>query len=212
MHRVPALPKRSRAGMTLLELMIAVGVMAFLAYVTSMIYFSVLSIYNQRAWKLPPYDAATAAMQRVTHDLRGAMQIHSHAAEAIVAIVPQKDAYRENVLALGADNQYYLVQGDYLAIYLSDQTGSLAATGNCLWEAVKPQGQPDFIPRVKIAENIHPELNPLDPNTGLPRAMFTFWPDETHLWGVEVWMTSRAMVHGRALTQTAHSESFLRNL
>jgi hypothetical protein len=132
----------------------------------------------------------------VTRDLRGAMQIHDHGAQAIVAIVPQRDANHDNVLALGADNQYYLVQGDYVAIYLSDQTGSLTATGNCLWKAVKHQGEANFTPRVKIADNIHPELN----------------PDETHLWGVEVWMTSTGVVHGQTLTQTAHSESFLRNL
>jgi hypothetical protein len=65
---------------------------------------------------------------------------------------------------------------------------------------------------VKIADSIHEELNPTDPATGLPRTMFKYWPDLTRLWGIEMWMTSTATVHGRAKTQTAHSESYLRNL
>lgn len=203
---------RGRRGVTLMELMVAVGLMGILAYSTSMIYFSVLNIYTKQIWKLPPYDAATAAVQRVSKEIREAMQIDSHGSTYLVVVMPQKSSDRENVLTLGEDGNYHLTQGDYVRYYLSNATGSLDATGNCLWKAVKPQGTEVFTPKVKIADNIHPELNPVNADTGSPHAMFKYWPDETRLWGVETWMTSTEVVHGQAKTQSAHSESYLRNL
>jgi hypothetical protein len=190
--------------------MVAVGVMGILAYGTSMIYFSVLKIYNQQIWRIPPYDAATAAVKRVADEMRDAMLIVDHGHSYIVFVVPLKNADRDNVLTLGPDG-YDLTQGDTVAFYLSDATGSLDAQGTCLWKAVQSPGEESFTPRVKIADNIHPELNPTDPDTGEPRAMFKYWPDDVRLWGVEVWMTSTAQVHGQTNTQTAHSESYLRN-
>jgi prepilin-type N-terminal cleavage/methylation domain-containing protein len=202
---------RSR-GVTLLELLVAATVMGIVSCATSLIYFSVLSIYNQRIWALPPYDEATAAVQRLQKEMRQAMLIHDHADDALVAIDPLTDANHENVLQSLGNGGYALVQGDMVAFYLSDATGSTAATGNTLWKAVKEPGAAAFTPRVKIAENIHPELNPTDPNTGQPRPMFDYWPDDTHLWGVEVWVTSTSTVHGQLRTQTAHSQIYLRNL
>ena len=199
-------------GVTLIELMVAVSVMGILYYSISVIYFSVLNIYNNQVWKLPPYDAATAAAQRVSKEIREAMQIDSYGTDWVVVIMPEKTADRENVLTLGGDGQYHLSQGDLVLYYLSDSTGSVTATGNCLWKAVAPKGTTNFTPKVKIADNIHQELNPVDPATGQPHAMFRYWPDLTRLWGIEMWMTSTATVHGVVKTQTAHSESFLRNI
>ncbi len=199
-----------RRGFTLAELLVAMGVIGILAYGTSMIYFSVLNIYNRQIWRFPPYDAATAAVQRVSNELRGAMLIEDHGPNYIVFLLPLQDANHENILTLGEDG-YYLSPGDRVAFYLSDETGALDAEGHCLWKAVKHPGETSFTPRIKIADNIHPELNPVDPATGQPRPLFKYWPDEVRLWGVEVWMTSTAVVHGQARTQTAHSEAYLRN-
>ena len=204
------LGRRSR-GFTLAELLIAVGIMGILAYGSSMIYFSVLNIYNEHIWRLPPYDEATAAAERLSEELQGAMLIHSYGVEAIIVIMPQKDANGDNVLTLG-ENGYYLTQGDYLAFYLSDETGAVGTQGNCLWKAIQRPGETSFTPRIKIASNIHPELNPTDPDTGLPRPMFKYWPDEVRLWGVELWVTSTGTVHDQPRTQTAHCEAYLRNL
>ena len=200
-----------RRGVTLVELMIAGGVMAILAYGVSTIYFSTLHIYNQYIWHLPPYDAATAAVQRLSRELREGMLIESHGTAFMSIIMPQKGANGDNVLTLGADG-YYLTQGDRVAFYLSNNTGALEAQGNCLWKAVEPRGTVGLVPRAKIADNIHPELNPTDPDTGQPRPVFKYWPDDIRLWGVEMWVTSTATVHGQARTQTAHSECYLRNL
>lgn len=199
-----------RRGLTLPELLIAMGVMGILAYACSTIYFSVLGTYTRHIWALPPYDAATAAVQRVTRELREAMLIDAHGDTFIVVIIPQKDANRDNVLELG-ENGYQLVKGNYVAYYLSDDSGALGAQGHDLWKAVRAVGGTTFVPRVKIAENIHPELNPVDPDTGLPRSMFKYWPDDVRLWGVEAWMTSTGVVRGETRTQTAHSECYLRN-
>lgn len=199
-----------RRGLTLPELMVAMGVMGVLAFGTSTIYFSVLKIHNQQIWRFPPYDEATAAVKRVTDELREAMLIEEHGADYIVFVLPLKDENHENVLTLGEDG-YYLTPGERVAFYLSDETGQMDAEGNCLWKAVKAPGASEFVPRVKIADNIHPELNPTDPDTGQPRDMFKYWPDDVRLWGVEVWMTSTAEVHGETRVQTAHSEVYLRN-
>ncbi len=202
---------RRRSGVTLAELLVAVGLMGILAYGCSMIYFSVLNIYNDQIWRLPPYDEATAATDRLTKELQESMLIYAHANSSVIVVMPQKDANGDNVLTLGADG-YSLSQGDLVAFYVSDETGALDATGNCLWKAIQRQGESTFTPRIKIANNIYPELNPTDPATGLPRPVFRYWPDEVRLWGVELWITSISTVHGEAKTQTAHSEVYLRNL
>ena len=199
-------------GVTLIELMIAVSVMGMMFYSISMIYFSVLNIYNNQIWKLPPYDAATAGVQRVSKEIREAMQVESYGTDWVVVILPEKDANFDNILTLGGDGQYHLSQGDRALYYLSDDSGSADAVGNWLWKAVESKGTTGFVPKVKIANNIHPELNPVDPSTGLPHAIFKYWPDSTRLWGIEMWMTSTATVHQSTKTQTAHAESFLRNL
>jgi len=211
MRSLLRLGDRTRQGFTLPELLVAMGIMSVLAYGISTIYFSTLFLYNDQIWQLPPYDAATAAVKRATQELMGAMLIDTHTATSIEVIMPLKDANHDNVLTLGAQG-YQLNQGDRVTYYLSDATGSLAATGYCLWKAVKPQGAVAFTPRVKIADNIHPELNPVDPTTGLPYQMFRYWPDDVRLWGVEIWMTSTTSVHGQTKVRTAHSEVYLRNL
>ena len=143
--------------------------------------------------------------------LRGAMLIYDNSANALVAVKPQKDSNFENVLQLNGGS-YALGQGEMVAFYLSDDTGAMNATGNHLWKAVKAPGETIFTPKVMIADNIHPELNPTNPATGNPYPMFKYYPDETHLWGVEVWMTSTTTVHSQVKTQTAHSQIYLRNL
>jgi prepilin-type N-terminal cleavage/methylation domain-containing protein len=202
---------RRRRGVTLAELLIAVGIMGILAYGSSMIYFSVLSIYNDHIWRLPPYDESTAAVERLSKELQGAMLIHDHGAQALVVLMPLKDSSGDNVLTLGEDG-YYLTQGDYVAFYLSDETGAIGAEGNCLWKAIQGPGETVFTPHIQLASNIHPELNPIDPDTGTPRPLFKYWPDDIRLWGVELWVTSVATVHQQVMTQTAHSEVYLRNL
>ena len=206
---------RARAGgLTLAELLIAKVVMGLVFYTVSLIYFSTLSIYNNRVWQLPPYDDATAAVKRLQQEMREAMLIHDHSADALVAIDPLKDGNHDNVLQVQPDGSYALVHGDMVAFYLSNDTGAMDATEDLttLWKAVKSPGDAAFRPVVKIASNIHPELSPTDPGTGEPRAMFKYWPDDNHLWGVEVWMTSTSTVYGELRTQTAHSQIYLRNL
>jgi hypothetical protein len=202
---------RSERGVTLPELMIGASLMAMIAYGASMMYFSSLKIYQQQVWRLPPYDAATAAVTRVSRELADGMLIDTHGSTHIVFIAPLKDSQRDNVLTLGP-NGYQMSQGDHVAYYLGNAQGTYDEQGTCLWKAVRHPGDAQFVPVVKIADNIHPELNPVDPDTGQPRGMFKYWPDEIRLWGVELWMTSTSLVHGQPRTQTAHSEVYLRNL
>ncbi len=206
-HRI----MRRRSGFTLAEVLLAGTLMAMIAYATSTIYFSTLNIYNETIWRLPPYDEATYAVNRMTDEMREAMLIESFGPSYIVAVLPQKGMSGDYTLTLGPSG-YSLSLGDRVALYMSDATGALDTEGNCLWLGIQPQGETSFSRTRKLAENIHPELNPVDPATGLARPMFTYWPDEVRLWGVEMWVTSTALVHGQSMTQTAHSEVFLRNL
>lgn len=203
--------KSEQAGITLLELMVAMGLMAIIAYASSMIYFSALRVHNDHIWRLKPYDEATAAVKRVSDELRDAMLIVAHSDEAIVVTVPAKDTNGDCVLTLGEDG-YVLTEGESIAFYLSDETGALDAQGNSLWKAVRGEGESSFSPRIKVADDIYPELNPTDPDTGEPEPMFRCWPDDDQLWGVEVYMTSISVVRGEQRAQTAHSEVYLRNL
>jgi prepilin-type N-terminal cleavage/methylation domain-containing protein len=204
-------PQHRCKGMTLIELLVAMVGAAVIAYTISMVFFSTLGIYNRYIWRLPPHDAATAAVSRLSKELRAAMLIHDHADSALVAVDPLKDANRDNVLTAGP-NGFHLEQGEMVAFYLSDDTGALDAAGHDLWEAVKAVGATEFVPKVMIAQNVHPEMNPVDPDTGLVRPMFKYWPDEVRLWGVEIWVTSAGTVHGATQPRTAHCEVYLRNL
>jgi prepilin-type N-terminal cleavage/methylation domain-containing protein len=199
-------------GFTLPELLVAMSVMGVLAWTVSMIYFSVLSVYNQNMWKLRPYDEATKAVERMSSEARQAMVIETYGTDCMVVIMPEKDENRDNVLVSDGQGGLALAQGDWVAFYLSDETGTYGAAGNYLWKAVKPKASTSFTRRIKIAEDVHPELNPIDPITGEVRPMFKYWPDTSHLYGVEMWVTSTSLVRGQLQTQTAHTECYLRNL
>ncbi|UCH33462.1 MAG: prepilin-type N-terminal cleavage/methylation domain-containing protein [Armatimonadota bacterium] len=203
--------KNLKRGFTLPELLVAMSVMGALAWTISLIYFSVLGVYNKNMWRLRPYDEATKAVERISSEVREAMVLDTALADAMIFIVPEKDANNDNVLVDTGDG-LSLSQGDWVAFYLSDETGAIYGTGHCLWKAVKPKDSYTWVPRIKIAEDIHPELNPIDPDTGQPRPMFKYWPDATRLWGVEMWITSTSVVRGQLQPQTAHTESYLRNL
>ena len=203
--------RRGTGGFTLPELLVAMSVMGAMARTVSLIYFSVLGTYNKNMWRLRPYDEATKSVERVASEVREAMVIDTFGSQALIVIMPEKDAGRDNVLA-DTGSGLALSQGDWLAFYLSDETGAIDAQGHCLWKAVKPKGAMIFQPRIMIADDIHPELNPVDPSTGQPRAMFKYWPDEVRLYGVEMWITSTSTVKGELKSQTAHTECYLRNL
>jgi len=200
-----------KRGFTLPELLVAMAVMGALAWTISMIYFSVLGIYNRNMWKLRPYDEATKAVERISDEAREAMIIQTDAASELRMVLPEKDANRDNVL-VDTGTGLALSHGDIVVIYLSDRTGAYGAAGTCLWKGVQRKGTIELVPKAMIADDIHPELNPVDPATGLPRPLFKYWPDTNHLWGVEMWITSTALVRGQVHTQTAHGESYLRNL
>jgi prepilin-type N-terminal cleavage/methylation domain-containing protein len=200
-----------RRGFTLPEVLVAGTLMAMIAYASSTIYFSALNIYAETIWRLPPYDAATSAVERVQDELRETMLIESHADDYIVAVVPEKDANGDYAFIEG-EGGYSLSLGDRVAFYLSDESGALGVSGTYLWMGVQPQGAESFTRMICLADNIHPELNPDDPDTGEPRPMFRYWPDEIRLEGVEIWITSTSTVHGQPQTQTAHGEVYLRNL
>lgn len=203
-------PSRRR-GTTLIELLVSMSILSILLFGVSLIYFSSLKAYARTAWKLPPYDEATLGVQDISRRLREAMLVAECADNYVVVVMPKKDDNGDNEL-LNVDGELRLVQGNQLRFYLSDSTGTIGHTGHDLWMAVQPYGTVGFTPKKKIAENIHPELNPDDPTIDQPQALFKYYPDETRLWGIEVMLTSVATVHGQSKTQTASSEVYLRNL
>ncbi len=202
---------KKNAGFTLIELIVSMSVMSLLTFGLSMIYFSCLKTYQNSYWKMPPYDEATVATQEIAQKLQGAMLIDSFGTDWLIAVMPQLDANRDIVLD-NDDGDLSMTAGNKLFFYLSDESGSMTTQGNMLWMAVKEAGAEEFVPKKQIAENVHPELNPIDPATGEVRPMFRYWPNADHLWGVEMWITSTTNVHGELRPQTAYSEVYLRNL
>jgi len=193
--------------------------LAGLMFAISMIYFSCLKVNQRAAWKLPPYDAATLSVEDMTRRLREAMLINAFGDNWLIVTMPRKDSSRENVLTL-TDGTLSLAAGDKYCFYLSnadgtltfDVDGNVTSSGTNLWLAIQRYGETDFTPYKLIAENVHPELNPTDADTGLTQAMFKYYPDEVRLWGVAMCVTSVSVVHGQSLPQTATSEVYLRNL
>lgn len=202
---------KERRGMTLIELLVAMSILGILLFGLSMIYFSCIKTYLKSAWKLPPYDEATLATQDMSRRLREAMLVEDFGSNYLIAVLPAKDANRDNVLAF-SNTSASLVVGKKIYFYMADVSGALGTEGHCLWLAEAPAGTSDFVPKKLIGENIHPELNPTDPATGLPKPMFRYYPSETRLYGVEMLVTSTSDVHGELKTQTADAEVYMRNL
>jgi prepilin-type N-terminal cleavage/methylation domain-containing protein len=200
-----------RRGQTLIELLVSMSILSVLLFGVSLIYFSSLKAYARTAWKLPPYDEATMGVQEVSRRLREAMLVADCGDNYVVVVMPKKDSNGDNIL-INVDGELRLVQGNQMRYYLSDSTGTIGHEGHDLWMALQPYGTVGFTPKKMIAENIHPDLNPTDPVTDQPQALFKYYPDETRLWGIEVMLTSIATVHGQSKTQTADSEVYLRNL
>jgi prepilin-type N-terminal cleavage/methylation domain-containing protein len=215
----PGKSKNLHRGMTLVELLVCMAMLAGLMFGISMIYFSCLKVNQRAAWKLPPYDEATMAVEDMTRRLRESMLIDSFGDDWLIVVMPRKTSNHENMLTL-IDGNLSLSAGDMYCFYLSDADGTLTfdlegnvtSTGNYLWLARKAYGETDFAPRKIIGESIHPELNPTDPDTGQPQPMFRYYPDEVRLWGVAMCITSVSVVHGESRPQTASSEVYLRNL
>jgi hypothetical protein len=211
---------RSRTGMSLIELLVCMVMLAGLMFAISMIYFSCLKVNQRAAWKLPPYDEATLSVEDMTRRLREAMLVYDYGNNWLIVEMPLKDSNHDNVLILDENDQLSLTVGDKYCFYLSnangtltfDSDGNVTANGNDLWLAIKHHDAGSFTPYKLLAEDIHPELNPIDPATGLPQVMFRYFADDLRVKGVEMCVTSIAVVHNESRSQTATAEVYLRNL
>jgi hypothetical protein len=143
-------------------------------------------------------------------DLRLAMRVDQAETTRLVVTLPLQDSEHRNVITIH-DGVPRLSNGDQIMFYLSNETGSLYAQGNCLWKAVKPAGGAHFVPRKKIAEGIYPERNPIDPDTGYPMPMFVYWPDMLHSRGVQMTVTAIYKGGPHTYQRTEIAEAYLRN-
>ncbi|HIE50686.1 MAG TPA: hypothetical protein EYP85_02915 [Armatimonadetes bacterium] len=132
---------RKGRGVTLVELLVALGLVALvLASVVSIYAFSLRTFQVVRAESVATDEAHFAAMY-LRRRLINALEITTAESQRLAFVVPVKDP----------DTGLFvtpLTAGDEYTVYLSDETGSLAASGPVLWMAV------NGIPYRRLAQGV----------------------------------------------------------
>jgi prepilin-type N-terminal cleavage/methylation domain-containing protein len=202
--------RRGRAGVTLPELMIVMVMFSIILAAIFVLYLQSLRTWQRTNAEATAEECAAWAVEQMSWDLRLAMRVDDAGTTRLVVTLPLQDSEHRNVITV-VDGIPRLSNGDQIMFYLSNDTGSMDAQGDCLWKAVKPAGATYFTPRKKIAEGINPALNPVDPDTGQPTAMFVYWPDMLHSRGVQMTVTTVFKGGPHTYQRTETAEAYLRN-
>ena len=205
-----------KRGITLPEVLTAVIVLAVIVGSVSAIYSTAMRGWYLGAAETFAGQKAAWVIQRMAPDLREAMSVTpaSPPNESVYVVLrtPAK-AYDTgegtylNQVSVDAYGVPYLEPGDYVIYYRGNEYGGLDATGDRLWRKVAhPDGT--IVKQYVVADNIVD--NPAG-DDGLPKPMFTYWPDVYHLRSVEVMVTVEEVRGHRTARKTMVGELSLRN-
>jgi prepilin-type N-terminal cleavage/methylation domain-containing protein len=206
----PLRVRGGRAGLTLPELMVVMVTFSVVMGAVFALYLQSLRTWYRTNAETAAEERAAWAVDQMSWDLREALRVDDAFPTRITFTMPLQDSNHRNVITV-VDGTPRLSNGNQIMFYLSNESGSVNGEGNYLWKAVKPVGGSQFVPRKKIAEGIHPENNPVDPDTGQPTAMFIYWPDVLHTKGVQMAVTATAKGGPHTYQRTEISEAYLRN-
>ena len=127
---------RPRSGMTLVELMIASAIGLFVIFLLMSLWLLANSTWNREDAGFQAKEVLAMVVARIEPTIRAALRVDSSNSNAgrLTGILPQIDP-STGAYALP------LADGDTIAFYLSDTSGSTTASGNLLWRSVN--GTPD---------------------------------------------------------------------
>jgi len=126
---------RGHEGVTLIEILTALTVLAVLSMGVSMMYIQALKMYQQGQRESTARDKAALALERVIPEIREAFNVDYPGPGLIIFTSPAKDtdgSYRVD------PTTGTLVSGPQIAIYQSDQTGGFYLQGRHIWRAQRP--------------------------------------------------------------------------
>ena len=128
--------KRPRSGMTLVELMIASAIGLFVIFLLMSLWLLANSTWNREDAGFQAKEVLAKVAARIEPTIRAALRVDSSHSNAgrLTVILPKIDP-STGAYALP------LADGDTIAFYLSDTSGSTTASGNLLWRSVN--GTPD---------------------------------------------------------------------
>jgi len=137
-------PKRLR-GVTLVELLMGMVIMAIIGAVISSIFFASMKVWRRCSAHGQAEPPATMSINRISHELRNAYVVNTMGEDTITFTQPLTDSSGVNVLPLQAKT--------CITYYLSDDTGAEDASGSTLWRkrVDVPTGQTQ---RRALADNV----------------------------------------------------------
>ena len=186
---------KQRRGVTLVEAMIAMGIMLVMMAAGATLYIAALNMYQQGTSLTMAHERGSLAMQRMTNDIREAINVDYPGPHAIMITMPAKDANGYNVVNTTTKT---LVPGYQEAFYYANDSGYPMANGTTLWKAVRPAGATDW-------ERIE-QLSP-----GVVALNFTYAPSIEFLELVKLELTIEAKEGPKTYRQSLVEEVYLRN-
>lgn len=182
-------------GVTLVEAMVAMGILLLLVAAGGSLYIAALNMYQQGTSLTMAHERGTLAMQLMSNDIREAINVDYPGPHAILVTMPAKDANGHNIVNPTTKT---LVPGYQEAFYYANDSGFPQANGTTLWRAVRPAGSSAW----QRIEQLAPDVVALN---------FTYAPSIDFLELVHMELTIEAQEGPRTYTQTVTEEVFLRN-
>ncbi len=139
--RAPHLASR-RQGMTLIEVLTTVSVLAILSVGISGLYIQALKMYQRGQRETTSRDKAALALERIIPEIREAFNVDYPGPGLIMLTVPAKDTDGDYRVDPATKT---LVSGGEVAIYQSDQTGAFSVDGHYIWRATRPDASATWI-------------------------------------------------------------------
>ena len=187
--------KRPRSGMTLVELMIASAIGLFVIFLLMSLWLLANSTWNREDAGFQAKEVLAKVAARIEPTIRAALRVDSSHSNAgrLTVILPKIDP-STGAYALP------LADGDTIAFYLSDTSGSTTASGNLLWRSVN--GTPD------AAWSLRGSKGAMD--LGTTGLQLTYLGSPT-IKSVQVSVTTQKSSGRYAVAQTAAKQILLRN-
>lgn len=186
---------RRRQGLTLVEAMIAMGILLLMIGACGSLYIAALNMYQQGTSLTMAHERGALACQLMSNDIREAINVDYPGPHAIIVTMPAKDVNGHNIINPATKT---LVPGYQEAFYYANDSGFPMANGTTLWRALRPAGSNTW----ERIEQLAPGVSALD---------FTYAPSIEFLELVKLDLTIRAKEGHEIYEQSLSEEVFLRN-
>jgi len=184
-----------RQGLTLIEVLTSISVLAILSVGVSMLYIQALKMYQRGQCESTARDKAALALEKIIPEIREAFNVDYPGPGLIMFTMPAKNTDGSYVVSATTKT---LVAGAQVAIYQSDQTAALNVAGHYIWRATRPDSSAAWTPTGTLMDDIE-DLT------------FTYSPSTTQLELVQVAITVGEGQSPGYFNRTEVAEVWIRN-